>query len=244
MKKSMKIVKTFILIAVVGLLLNVAPTGASSPNKQNVVGMLVITEDGAGKSVQVTMDEAQIAALKKNIDDFEGWLKSTNPLSDLKFSESETYQIKEYVDKILKNLPEEMQFITADEIINLVTPVCIDGSWWTNLFIRHSIISVGNFGRSRIPLSGGDEWAIGMLFGLRIRTFYGTLLGAPNEGGFTTFIRLVPPDVGCEVFSGRHFVTVRSLTGLYLDIGDLGWNTIQPGRVVILGRAYVNAIQI
>ena len=242
LKKSIKIVKTFILIGVVGLLLSVASIKTVTAEKQKTLGIIVITENGQ-KCVQVQIDDEQIAALKQNINDFEGWLEQNNPLGDLKFNESETDQIRNYVDKILKSLPEDLQLISTEEIVKLITPVPtnFEGNWWMNFFVRRSVISVGSSGFSVIPFTQ-YEWGIGTLTNTCIRTWYSTLGGL--KGGCTTFIRVIPPNLGSEKFSGGHIVNVRSLMGLYLNIGDIGQNGKTFGQVVLLGRGYVNAVQL
>ncbi len=236
LKKSIKIVKTFILIAVVGLLLSVASTKTVSAYIKNTVGVIVITDEGE-KCVQVEMNETQIAALKQNIYDFEGWLEQNNPLADLKLDESETKEIREYVDNIIKSLPEDMQFISAEEIIKLITPVN-NPYWWMNLFIRQPIISVGDSGKSRIPFSQ-YEWcfSLGLAVHMGIWTGYAYNEIKGLKGGFTTLIRITPPVITSENYSGAHIVGVRGLKGLYINIGALGYKE-GYGPVVLIGRVY------
>ena len=236
LKKSIKIVKTFILIVVVGLLLNIAPIKTVSAGKQYTVGIIVITDEGE-KCVQVEMNDTQIAALKQNIYDFEGWLKQNNPLSDLKLDESETKEIRDYVDKLIKTLPEDMQFISADEVIKLITPVN-NPYWWMSLFIRQPIISVGDSGKSCIPFSQ-YEWSVSLGIALHMGIWtgyaYNELKGL--KGGFTTVIRIIPPVIKSENYSGTHLIGVRGLKGFYINIGALGYKE-QYGPVVLIGRVY------
>lgn len=243
MKKSIKIVKTFILIFVVGLLLSVVPIKIVSANTEKTVGIIVMTDEGE-KCVQAHMTDEQIAVLKKNINDFQGWLEQNNPLSDVKLDISETNQIRIYVDNIIKSLPGNMQLISADEVIKLITPGD-NNNWWMNLFIKHSIISVGDSGFSMIPFSQYEfSISLGMSLHKRIYTYYNYNEIKGLTGGFTTFIRVIPPDIGSEKFSGKHIVAVRDLRGLYLNIGDLGFDNRIFGQVVLLGRAYVSAVQL
>ncbi|MCX6667717.1 MAG: hypothetical protein NTV74_05710 [Euryarchaeota archaeon] len=236
MKKSIKIVKTFILIAVVGLLLSVASTKTVSAYTQNTVGIIVITDEGE-KCVQVQMNDTQIAALKQNIYDFEGWLEQNNPLADLKLDECETKEIRDYVDKLIESLPENVQFISTDEIIKLITPEK-NLYWWMSLFIRQPIISIGDSGRSFIPFSQ-YEWYIGLGIALHMGIWTGYTYNEMKglKGGFTTFTRIIPPNITSEKYSGTHLVGVRGLKGLYINIGALGYKE-SYGPVVLLGRAY------
>jgi hypothetical protein len=236
LKKSIKIVKTFILIAVVGLLLSIATTKTVSANIKNTVGVIVITNEGE-KCVQFQMNDTQIAALKQNIYDFEGWLEQNNPLVDLKLDECETKEIRDYVDKLIESLPEDVQFISTDEIIKLITPEK-NPYWWMNLFIRQPIISIGDSGRSFIPFSQ-YEWYIGLGIALHMGIWTGYTYNEMKglKGGFTTFTRIIPPNITSEKYSGTHLVGVRGLKGLYINIGALGYKE-SYGPVVLLGRAY------
>jgi len=236
LKKSIKIIKTFILIAVVGLLLSIATTKTVSANIKNTVGIIVITNDGE-KCVQVQMNDTEIAVLKKNIYDFEGWLEQNNPLVDLKLDECETEEIRDYVDKLVESLPEDVQFISTDEIIKLITPEK-NLYWWMSLFIRQPIISIGDSGRSFIPFSQ-YEWYIGLGIALRMGIWTGYTYNEIKglKGGVTTLIRTIPPNIISEKYSGSHILGVRGLKGIYINIGALGYKE-SYGPVILLGRAY------
>lgn len=241
LKGIIKIIRTFILIAVVGLLLNLTllkPVDAEL-SADKVIGVIVIT-DGKAEFVQVQMNTTQVKILIKNIGDFEDWLEENNPLSDLQLDENEKIQIRLYIVNIIGNLPKGMQFIDPDDLIELITPINNSGSGqskpcdhgWMNL--RNSIISVGSLGFSVIPFYKYEAFIrIGIPLFRGIHTLY--------IRGHTTFIRVIPPDMRFGDKSGIHLVSVKGLRGLYINIGNLGADYRIFGPVVLLGRAYVSA---
>jgi len=240
LKVSTKIVRTFIIIAVAGLLLNLTSTKTVSAENQKTVGVIVIT-DGKAEFVQVQMDATQVKILVKNIGDFESWLEQNNPLSDLQLDDNEKMQIRPYIVNIIESLPENMRLIGPDELIDLITPVnnsdpgspkpCDNG--WMNR--KNSIISVGILGFSIIPFYKYEALIrIGIPLFRGIHTLY--------IKGHTAFIRIIPPDIRFGYKSGIHIVSVKGLRGLYINIGDIGVNYRLLGPVVLLGRAYVSAM--
>jgi len=236
LKERIKIVKTFILIAVVGLLLSVTSTKIASANMKNTVGIIVVTDEGE-KCLQIEMNDTQIGVLKKDIYNFEDWLKENNPLSDLKLDDNEKMEIKGHVNNLTASLPEDVQIlVNSDEIIKLITPEK-KLYLWLSLLIRQPVISIGDSGKSFIPFSQ-YEWAVsfGAALHMGIWTGYAYNEVQGLKGGFTSFIRIYP-EIKSEEYSGSHIVGIRGLKGIYINIGALGYKE-SYGPVVLIGRAY------
>lgn len=226
--------KKIIPITIIGIFLSLslAPTATSAygAEDEKLVGIVVVTENGAD-IVYVNLDKENVKNFENSMNDFINWAMDNKPLSDLELNNSEKTQIKDQLQNILDTLPNEFANfnIDLDEVIEILTPK--PTSW---LRTRNSVISFG-WGYSLIPFyiyEAFIRFAIPFFRPIRIL----------HIAGFTGYIDVIPPEIEYDFETNFHFLTTRCFQGLYIDAGSLVTKRYIGGPIILVGRAHVSTL--
>ena len=235
MRKNMKMQRTIIPVAIIGILLSLslAPVAYSSGGyeEEKTVGIVVVTDEGS-EIVYVTMNSTNAKELEESMNNFMYWCMDNKPLSDLELDVSEKTLIRGMLENILDVLPEEfanINIINLDEVMDLLTPQPA-----SYIRTRNSVISFG-WGHSLIPFYIYEAFirlAIPFIRPIRILHF----------AGFTGYIDVIPPEIEYDFERDFHFLTTRCFQGLYIDAGSLITKRLIGGPILLVGRAHVSTL--
>ena len=183
-------------------------------------------------AITINVPTTDFDALQTQIIDLQVWFKETRPFKDFQLTEQEQIQIKTKVNGIISSLNG---FLVA----NGKDPITTD--WlWNEMFEtdpgRSTIVSVGR-GFCFVPFYDYETF-----LGLMLRPMwflYPPLIlgGAGYTGNFN--VNVLPPRVEFGDRMGPHIVRTTMFTGLYLNVGELGIDTLFSGALMMLGRARV-----
>jgi hypothetical protein len=235
-KRRMK--RAIFPLFVVGLFLAVAASSAmgSTPTPQaneKVLNIVMGVDNQKFTKNIVTADQAQIELFSNQIKEFQTWIGTARPFKDLQLTDEEKNEIKAKVTDILTSLNAILQANGLDPIdMEMVFRDMFDTE-----IGRSTIVSVG-VGYAFIPFYEYEAF-----LGVMLRPMW--LLYPPIfmlGGGYTGHlnIKALPPRIEYGDRLGSHIVRTTMFNGLYLNIGELGYDRlIGPGVMILLGKARV-----
>ncbi|MDH7507030.1 MAG: hypothetical protein QHH15_04490 [Candidatus Thermoplasmatota archaeon] len=180
----------------------------------------------------IDVDETKIEKFMNQIEELKTWLQENRPFKDLVLTDQEKAEIKSRVSGLITTLNEFL-------VENGQDPITTD--WlWNELFEteigRSTIASIGR-GFCFIPFYDYETF-LGVM--LRPMWFiYPPLFlgGAGYTGNFN--VNVLPPRVEYGDRMGPHIVRTTMFTGLYINVGELGIDTLFSGTILLLGRARI-----
>jgi hypothetical protein len=233
-----KSMKRYFISMFIAILFLIVPVASSLKTIQNGTGYTTPMNVINGKNYdslkthEVLINREDVISLTNEILGFKEWIYKTRPFLDFEFSEVEKNQIKAKLDNIVNPL----NVIFKENDIEPITTNWLFKEMFETEFGGSTIISIG-VGYAFIPF-----YEYEMLFGSIVRPIW--LIYLPivlGNGGYTgnLNINLFPFRFEyCDRF-GAHIVRTTFFTGLYLNIGDLGYDTLLGGVMIMLGRARV-----
>jgi len=231
MKKAIiPIIVAILFLAVpVASAIKTEPTEAGDTTIMNV--MTGKNSDGL-KINKVSITEEDVLSFTNEIISFKEWIWETRPFIDFELSVEEKNQIKTR----LNNIVAPLNVILEENDIDPITTDWLFREMFETEFGRSTIISVG-VGYAFIPF-----YEYEMLFGSMIRPIW--LIYLPlilGCGGYTgnLNLNLFPFRIEYGDRLGAHVVRTTFFTGLYLNIGDMGFDRFFGGVMIMLGRARV-----
>ena len=228
--------RELIAMLVVGLFITVASTTAISADPvdegSNVITIIKGVDDEGLIEEKMTVEASDAEILSGQFESFKSWIQETRPFMDLTLTEDEKNEIETRVNEVITTLNSMLE-------ANDLEPV--DINWLcTEMFEtepgRSTIVSVGR-GYAFIPFYEYESF-----LGVMLRPMW--LLYPPlflGGGGYTgNFnINLIPPRIEYGDRLGGHLVRTTIFSGLYINIGDLGYDNIFSGLILLMGRARV-----
>ena len=184
----------------------------------------------ATKSIEV--ETAKAETIVKQIEDFQQWFQVNRPFKDLVLTLEEKNEIKTRAGSIISTL-NELLISTGNDPITT--------EWlWNEMFEtepgRSTIVSIGR-GFCFIPFYDYETF-IGVM--LRPMWFiYPPIFmgGAGYTGNFNA--NALPPRLEYGDRMGPHIVRTTMFTGIYINVGELGVDTLFSGTIITLGNARV-----
>ena len=228
--------RELIAMLVVGLFITVASTTAISADpvdeSSNVITIIKGVDDEGLIEEKMTVETSDAEILSDQFESFKSWIQETRPFMDLTLTEDEKNEIETRVNEVITTLNSMLE-------ANDLEPV--DINWLcTEMFEtepgRSTIVSVGR-GYAFIPFYEYESF-----LGIMLRPmwlFYPPLFlgGGGYTGNFN--INLIPPRIEYGDRLGGHLVRTTIFSGLYINIGDLGYDNIFSGLILLMGRARV-----
>lgn len=222
--------KIILPILVVTLFLTLAAVPAMGQQINIIIGK--DNENYKKTTTTITVSSEETKTFINQITDFYTWYKTTRPFKDLKLSDEEKTEINTRINEVLTTLNGFL-------VSNGENPISME--WlWKEMFEteigRSTIASIGR-GICFIPFYDYETF-IGIM--LRPMWFFYPpvfLGGFGYTGNFN--INPVPPRIEYGDRVGCHFVRTTMFTGLYINIGELGYETPASGLMVLLGQARV-----
>jgi len=217
-----------ILVIVAFLTLAVAPALGEQVN-------VTIAKDNENIKSQTTTMEVQTAEAQtflNQINDLQTWFQTNRPFRDFVITEQEKNEIKTRVSGILTTLNGLLVQNGQDPITE---------EWlWNEMFETESgkstIFSLGR-GFCFIPFYDYETF-----LGVMLRPMWFIyppifLGGAGYTGNFNINTPIPRIEYGDRM--GPHIVRTTLFTGLYVNVGELGVDTLFSGTIILLGRARV-----
>ena len=224
-------------ILVIAMLLIVpAIPGMKTEPKQNdekqVMNVIVGKDDEGFEHSKITADTTGVELFVDNVNGFKSWLEENKPFRDFELTLEEKEAIKSYVNSIVVSLNNVLESngydpISKDWLYNELFETEVD---------RSTIVSMG-VGYTYIPFYDYETF-----LGIMIRPmwlFYPpVLLGG---GGYTGNFNMnwLPWRVEFGDRLGFHIARTTVFSGLYVNVGELGYDRIFGGMIMLLGRARV-----
>jgi hypothetical protein len=199
---------------------------------ENVVTILKGV-DGEGISREiVTIDDSVKQNLIEQIMEFKTWIEQARPFQDIILTEEEKIEIIEKVNPLL----DSINLMLEESNLNPIEPTWLYNEMFNKELGRSIVISVGK-GYAFIPWYHYESF-----YGVLFRPLW--LLYPPwfmLGGGYTgnLNINVFPPRIEYGDRLGSHIVRTTFFSGLYLNLGDLGYDNLFSGPMLLLGRARV-----
>ncbi len=219
----------FPILVVVSFLTLVAIPAMSEP-----INVIIGKDNENLKTTTTTMnvEKTKIDSFLTQIEDFKTWFQNARPFRDLVLTMEEKNEMKTRAGEILSTLNEFLVSSGNDPITT---------EWLFNEMFetepgRSTIVSIGR-GFSFIPFYDYETF-----IGVMLRPmwfFYPPLFlgGGGYTGNFNA--NAFPPRIEYGDRLGPHIVRSTMFTGLYINIGELGVDTLVSGTIVTLGNARV-----
>lgn len=222
--------KTILPILVIVSFLSLAALPAMSQQINVMIGK--DNENLKETATTITVPSTEIDTFITQIDDLRTYFEKNRPFRDFQITEDEKAEIKTRVNGIVTSLNEFLVSNGEDPITQ---------EWlWNEMFEtdpgRSTIASVGR-GFCFVPFYDYETF-LGVM--LRPMWFlYPPLFlgGAGYSGNFN--INALPPRIEFGDRMGPHVLRTTMFTGLYINVGELGIDTLFSGSLVLLGRARV-----
>lgn len=203
------------------------------PAEDTEIMNIIIGKDNVGlEHAKVTTDKAGVDLFVDNVKGFQSWLEENRPFKDFKLDDEEKAALKSYVSTIVVSLNNVLQSNGYDPI---------SSDWlYQELFEteldRSTIVSMG-VGYAYIPFYDYETF-----LGIMIRPiwlFYPPIFlgGGGYTGNFN--VNFLPGRVEFGDRLGFHIARTTVFSGLYINVGELGYDRIFGGMIMLLGRARV-----
>jgi len=194
---------------------------------------IFIGRDNVGlEHSKITTDKAEVDLFVDNVKGFQSWLEENKPFRDFKLTEEEKAAIKSHINTIVASLNNVLQANGND-------PISTD--WLYNELFetepdRSTIVSMG-VGYAYVPFYDYETF-----LGIMIRPiwlFYPPLIlgGGGYTGNFN--MNLLPWRLEFGDRLGFHIARTTVFSGIYINVGELGYDRIFGGMIMLLGRARV-----
>ena len=222
--------KTILPILVVISFLSLAALPAMGEQINIMVGK--DNENFKETTTTITVPTTEIETFVNQVNEFKAWFEENRPFRDFVLTEQEKSEIKTRINGVVSALNGFL-------VSNGKDPITQD--WlWNEMFEtepgRSTVASVGR-GFCFIPFYDYETF-LGVM--LRPMWFiYPPLFlgGAGYTGNFN--INALPPRIEFGDRMGPHILRTTMFTGLYVNIGELGIDTLFSGTIILLGRARV-----
>jgi hypothetical protein len=203
------------------------------PSEDEQVMNIIIGKDNEGLDhAKLTADAAGVDLFVDNVKGFQSWLEEARPFRDLELDEIEKETIKGHINSIVVSLNSILQAngqepITKDWLYNELFETEPD---------RSTIVSMG-VGYAYVPFYDYETF-----FGIMVRPiwlFYPPIFlgGGGYTGNFN--VNWLPGRVEFGDRLGFHIARTTVFSGLYINVGELGYDRIFGGMIMLLGRARV-----
>ncbi len=226
-----------ILVVAILLILPAIPAMRSEETKSEDEGVcinIMTGDDDDGLNIDaVSTEKSDIAEFKTQITEFQTWIENVRPFEDLKITEEEKDEIKAHVNDLIESLNTILRSNDLDPI---------NSEWLFNELFetepgRSTIISVG-VGYAFIPFYDYETF-LGIMFRPIWLWYPPIFLGGGGYSGNLN-INIFPPRIEYGDRLGSHVVRTTVFSGLYINIGELGYNAkLFGGAMIMLGQARV-----
>ena len=230
--------KTIFPIIAVILFLTITAAPALSkdirPSATQQTVNVIIGQDGQNfQTTKLLVDEGQGAAFVTKINELKTWFEETRPFKDFQITEDEMTQMKTKINSVLDTLNTLLTSNGKDP----VTSEFLYNEMFESEIGRSVIASLGR-GYAFIPFYDYETF-----LGIMVRPMWimypPLFLGGGGGYSGNLNMNLLPPRIEYGDRLGPHILRTTMFSGLYVNVGDLGYNNIFAGTILVLGRARV-----
>lgn len=222
--------KTIFPILVIASFLTLAVVPAMSQPVNIIIGK--DNENLKNTTKTIDVEANKIETFLTQVDDLKTWFNINRPFRDLVLTLEEQAEIKSRISTIISTLNGYL-------IENGQDPITTE--WlWNEMFEtepgRSTILSIGR-GFCFIPFYDYETF-----MGVMLRPMWFIypplfLGGGGYTGNFNA--NLLPPRLEFGDRLGPHIVRTTMFTGVYINVGELGIDTLFSGTIILLGNARV-----
>lgn len=226
---SVIIVVLFLATAMVPAMASKAPAPASDGKVLNIIQG---NGDKKPDVISIPVEQTSVDALVTDVQSFKAWLENARPFRDLKLTEEEKNEIKSNINNIIASL----NVILEENNQPSIEPAMIFREMFETEPGRSTILSVGN-AYTFIPFYDYETFLGVMLRPMWL--FYPPIwmIGGGYTGNFN--LNGLPPRIEYGDRLGSHIVRTTLFSGVYINVGDLGYDKILSGLVILFGNARV-----
>lgn len=209
-------------------------SGETTKSGDDEIIKIMIGKDNDGLDIDdITATRTEAEEFLNSITNFRSWIETTRPFQDRELSPEEIAEIKEQVNDLIGSL----NTLLEENDLNPISPQWVYNEMFETELGRSTIVSVG-MGYAYIPFYDYETF-----LGIMIRPiwlFYPPLiLGGGGYSGNLN-INVIPPRIEYGDRLGCHIIRTTVFSGLYINIGDLGYNNkLLGGPMILLGQARV-----
>jgi hypothetical protein len=233
--KKMKRALLTAFVAVVLLAVSSSPIISASPrydNEGEIINIIVGGDENGLNGAQLKVQESDLESFVGNVQSFKSWIEEARPFMDLELTEEEKTTLETKIQDVIGSLNIMLQDNGREPL---------DHHWlfremFENEVGRSTIVSVG-MGYCYIPFYEYETF-----FGIQLRPIW--MIYPPlflGGGGYTGNLNInyLPPRVEYGDRLGGHMARTTFFSGLYVNIGDLGYDKVFGGLMLLMGSARV-----
>jgi len=199
---------------------------------ESVLNVMIGNDDDGLDFKKITLEKSVVDELSNKITEFRAWIETAKPFNDLKLTPEEIELIKTNINGVVDSL----NTILVNQGLKPISSNWLVREFFETELGRSSIMSVG-IGYAFIPFYDYETF-IGIMFRPIWLLYPPIVLGG---GGYTgnLNVNVLPPRIEYGDRLGSHLVRTTVFSGLYINIGDLGYDNIFGGLMILIGRARV-----
>jgi len=210
------------------------PAMASKAPTSDEKVLNIVTGNGKNEPdvISITVEQSKIDALVSDIQAFKTWLETNRPFKDLQLTEEEKNEIKAKINTVIASL----NVILEENEQPPIEPAMIFREMFETELGRSTILSVGN-AYTFIPFYDYETFVGVMLRPMWLWYPPIWMIGGGYTGNFNA--QALPPRIEYGDRLGSHLVRTSMFSGVYINVGDLGYDKILSGLVILFGNARV-----
>lgn len=224
---SIILVALFLATAMVPAMASKAPT-----SEGKVLNVIRGNGNGEPNVMSISVEQSDIDTLVADIQTFKAWLETNRPFKDLQLTEEEKNEIKSMANNILASV----NAILEDNDQPQIEPTMIFREMFETEPGRSTILSVGN-AYTFIPFYDYETFIGVMLRPMWLWYPPIWMIGGGYTGNFN--LNGLPPRIEYGDRLGSHLVRTTMFSGVYINVGDLGYDKILSGLTILFGNARV-----
>jgi len=228
--------KTVLSVLLAMLFLATAMVPAISAKAPKSDGKVLNIVRGNGNEepnvISISVEQSDIDTLVTDIQTFKTWLETNRPFKDLQLTEEEKNEIKSMVNTVIASL----NVILEKNDQPTIEPTMIFREMFETELGRSTILSVGN-AYTFIPFYDYETFIGVMLRPMWIWYPPIWMIGGGYTGNFN--LNGLPPRIEYGDRLGSHLVRTTMFSGVYINVGDLGYDKILSGLTILFGNARV-----
>ena len=226
------------ILVVISLLIVPAISGMKSrettKNGVDEIVKIMIGKDDDGLDIaDIDTTKTEAEEFLNSIQNFRSWIETFRPFQDRELSLEEITEIKEQVNDLVGSLNS----LLVANGGNPISPQWVCRELFESEIGRSTIVSVG-IGYAFIPFYDYETF-----IGIMIRPiwlFYPPLIFGGGGYSGNLNVNVIPPRIEYGDRVGCHVLRTTCFSGLYINIGDLGYNNrLLGGPMILLGQARV-----
>ena len=233
MRRAIVPILVVMLLLIVPAISGMRSGETTKSGADEIVKIMIGRDDDGLDITDITTTKTEAEEFLNSIQNFQSWIQTTRPFQDRELTPEEITAIKEKVNELVGSLNSLLEANGG----NPISPQWVCRELLESEIGRSTIVSVG-VGYAFIPFYDYETF-----IGIMVRPIW--LIYPPiifAGGGYTGNLNMnvIPPRMEYGDRIGAHVLRTTCFSGLYINIGDLGYNNrLLGGPMILLGNARV-----